>query len=113
MPLPVWWAKGLFMTIYSQHANRGKVQILATYQGPGGVVSSTVTSLGSSDEAAPLVDALNRIPALAELPMSVSYRRGRGFQPYPSRHIDALTESHARVGLSVRGAQPVVRVRVF
>jgi len=30
------------MTVYSQHANRGKTRILATYQGPGGVESSTL-----------------------------------------------------------------------
>lgn len=31
------WSKGVLMTVYSQHANRGKTQILATYQGQGGV----------------------------------------------------------------------------
>jgi hypothetical protein len=89
-------AKGISVTIYSQHANRGKVQILATYRGPGGVVSSTVTSLGSSDEAAPLVDALNRVSALATLPMSVFDMRGHRVRSYPSRHIDALTDVQVR-----------------
>jgi hypothetical protein len=87
------------MTIYSQHANRGKVQILATYQGPGGVMSSTVTSLGSPDEAGPLVDALNRVSALAELPLSVSDRRGHRVRSYPSGHIEALSDKRARGGL--------------
>ena len=36
------------MTIYSQHANRGKTQILAAYQGSGGVVSKTVTSVSET-----------------------------------------------------------------
>ncbi|HEV2345505.1 MAG TPA: hypothetical protein VGS97_15510 [Actinocrinis sp.] len=87
------------MTIYSQHANRGKVQILATYQGPGGVTSSTVTSLGSSDQVAPLVDALNRVSAFAELPMAVSDTRGQRVRSYPSRHVEALTDRDARSGL--------------
>ncbi|MGH7510946.1 MAG: hypothetical protein ACREMZ_15980 [Gemmatimonadales bacterium] len=47
------------MTIYSQHPQRGKVQILASYRGPSGVVSSTVTSVDSATTAAPIVDALN------------------------------------------------------
>jgi hypothetical protein len=84
------------MTIYSQHANRGKVQILATYQGPGGVMSSTVTSLGSFDEAVPLVDALNRVSALAELPMSVYDRRGHRVRSYPASHVEALADRQAR-----------------
>jgi hypothetical protein len=84
------------MTIYSQHANRGKIQILATYQGPGGVASSTVTSLGSSDQAAGLVDVLNRVSALATMPMSVFDMRGSRVRSYPSTHIDTLTESQAR-----------------
>lgn len=87
------------MTIYSQHANRGKVQILATYQGPGGVMSSTVTSLGSSDEAVSLVDVLNRVSALAELPMSVYDRRGHRVRSYPSSHVEALATKQAREGL--------------
>lgn len=87
------------MTIYSQHMNRGKVQILATYQGPGGVMSSTVTSLGSFDEAAPLVDALNRVSALAELPMSVSDRRGHRVRSYPTSHVEALVDRQVRDSL--------------
>lgn len=84
------------MTIYSQHANRGKVQILATYQAPDGAVSSTVTSLGSADEAAPLVEALNRVSALATVPLSVFDMRGRRVRSYPVRHVGALTDPAAR-----------------
>jgi hypothetical protein len=91
--------KGAPMAIYSQHANRGKIQILATYQGPGGVVSSTVTSLGSADLAVPLVDALNRISALATLPLSVFFIRDRRAHSYPTGHITALTDQTARSSL--------------
>lgn len=87
------------MTIYSQHANRGKVQILATYRGPGGTESSTVTSVGSAELASPLVDVLNRISALATMPLSVFDMRGRRVQSYPVGHIYALTDSAAREGL--------------
>ncbi|WP_328846889.1 hypothetical protein [Streptomyces sp. NBC_00258] len=91
------------MTIYSQHANRGKTQILASYQGLDGVVSSTVTSLGDSRLAAPIVDALNRISALATVPVSVHDRRERRSGYYPSEHLAALTDPAARAGL-VSGA---------
>ncbi|WP_405954221.1 hypothetical protein [Streptomyces phaeochromogenes] len=87
------------MTIYSQHANRGKTQILASYQGPDGVVSTTVTSLGDSRLAAPIVDALNRISALATVPVSVHDRRARHVGYYPSKHLAALTDPAARAGL--------------
>ncbi|KUL54917.1 hypothetical protein ADL22_02085 [Streptomyces sp. NRRL F-4489] len=87
------------MTIYSQHANRGKTQILATYQGPGGLRSSTVTSLSSPALAAPVVDALNRISALATVPVSVHDRRDGDVDSYPTRHLGALTERSARAEL--------------
>lgn len=87
------------MTIYSQHANRGKVQILATYLGPGGTESSTVTSVGSAELASLLVDALNRISALATMPLSVFDMRGRRVESYPVGHIYALTNPAAREGL--------------
>ncbi|WP_282202045.1 hypothetical protein [Kitasatospora fiedleri] len=87
------------MTIYSQHANRGKSQILATYQAPDGVASSTVTSLSSPALAAPIVDALNRISALATVPLSVYDRRDRGFNDYPRTHLGALTNRDTRAAL--------------
>ncbi|WP_327679245.1 hypothetical protein [Kitasatospora sp. NBC_00458] len=87
------------MTIYSQHANRGKSQILATYQGPDGVASSTVTSLSSPALAAPIVDALNRISALATVPLSVFDRRNRGVNRYPRTHLAALTNRDLRADL--------------
>ncbi|GHE02943.1 hypothetical protein [Streptomyces alanosinicus] len=87
------------MTIYSQHANRGKTQILATYQGSYGVVSKTVTSLGDPRLAAPIVDALNRISAFATVPVSVHDRRERRMDYYPHKHLAALTDAAARAGL--------------
>uniref|UniRef100_A0AAU2V813 Uncharacterized protein n=1 Tax=Streptomyces sp. NBC_00003 TaxID=2903608 RepID=A0AAU2V813_9ACTN len=87
------------MTIYSQHANRGKTQILATYQGPGGVESSTVTSLATSALAAPIVDALNRISALTTVPVSVHDCRDRGVADYPTKHLAALTDATSRADL--------------
>lgn len=87
------------MAIYSQHANRGKTQILATYQGPDGVVSKTVTSLGDSRPAAPIVDALNRISAFATVPVSVHDRREQRADYYPRRHLAALTDTAARADL--------------
>lgn len=87
------------MTIYSQHANRGKIQILATYEGSAGITSSTVTSLATEDAAGPLVDALNRISALTTVPISVYDRRGDGFDHYPTMHLAALTDRQARSGL--------------
>ncbi|GEC05026.1 hypothetical protein SSP24_26810 [Streptomyces spinoverrucosus] len=77
------------LTIYSQHANRGKTQILATYQGPDGVVSKTVTSLGDSRLAGPIVDALNRISAFATVPVSVHDCREQRVDYYPRKHLAA------------------------
>ncbi|MFJ5119648.1 hypothetical protein [Kitasatospora sp. NPDC088548] len=87
------------MTIYSQHANRGKTQILATYQGPGGVMSSTVTSLSAPALAAPIVEALNRISALVTVPVSVRDHRDRGVNRYPRTHLAALTNRDSRADL--------------
>lgn len=92
------------MTIYSLHANRGKTQILATFDSPKGVASSTVTSLSSPDLAAPIVDALNRISALATVPLSIFDRRERKVNRYPQRHLAALTDREARVDLLLTGA---------
>ncbi|AXB43596.1 hypothetical protein [Amycolatopsis albispora] len=87
------------MTVYSDHANRGKVQILATYQGPAGVTSATVTSVEDLALAAPIVGALNRISACATVPVSVwDDRRGR-FDEYPADHLAALTDRDARPSL--------------
>ncbi|MFE0379809.1 hypothetical protein ACFW1M_30585 [Streptomyces inhibens] len=87
------------MTVYSQHANRGKTQILATYQGSGGVVSSTVTSLGDPALAAPITDALNRISALATVPLSVHDLRDHHVASYPTKHLAALTDRASRADL--------------
>lgn len=84
------------MTIYSQHANRGKVQILATYHRPAGVMSSTVTSVDEAALAGPIVDTLNRISACATVPVSVWDERGRRFKRYPTDHLAALTDRDAR-----------------
>ncbi len=89
----------LAMTIYSQHPQRGKVQLLASYRAPSGVVSSTVTSVGSAMTAAPIVDALNRISACASVPVSVYDMRGSGYNHYPQGHLAALTDRDARTGL--------------
>ncbi|MGA4838843.1 hypothetical protein [Streptomyces sp. G45] len=91
------------MTIYSQHANRGKNQILATYQGPDGVASKTVTSLGDSRLSTPIVDALNRISAFITVPVSIHDRRGRRVGYYPRKHLAALTDTAAR-GELLKGA---------
>ncbi len=87
------------MTIYSQHPSRGKVQVLATYRGLGGIVSSTVTSVEDATLAAPIVDALNRISACATVPVSVWDDRGGRFAHYPSEHLAALVDQEARSGL--------------
>ncbi|MGK4579402.1 hypothetical protein [Kitasatospora sp. HPMI-4] len=87
------------MTIYSQHANRGKTQILATYQGSAGVASSTVTSLNSPSLAAPIIDALNRVSALTTVPLSVWDGRDGGVNRYPRTHLAALTNRDSRDGL--------------
>lgn len=87
------------MTVYSQHPNRGKTQILATYNGVGGITSSTVTSLPDAALAAPLVNALNEISALATVPVSVHDRRRDDFGYYPSEHLSALVDRNARADL--------------
>ncbi|MGI8451743.1 MAG: hypothetical protein ACR2MP_32060 [Streptosporangiaceae bacterium] len=79
------------MAIYSQHANRGKVQILATYNGKAGVTSSTVTSVDGAATAAPIIDALNRISACATMPVSVQDRRISTYTEYPRTHLEAIT----------------------
>lgn len=91
------------MTIYSQHPNRGKVQALATFRGPTGVVSSTVTSIDDTMLAAQIVDALNRISACATVPVSVYDERDDGFNHYPRTHLAALTDQSARPAL-LKGA---------
>lgn len=91
--------KGHLVTIYSQHPNRGKVQVLATYRGPAGVVSSTVTSVDDAALAAPIVDALNRISACVTVPISVYDTRSGRFEHYPAEHLVALTDRNARVDL--------------
>ncbi|MEV0275063.1 hypothetical protein AB0I22_01565 [Streptomyces sp. NPDC050610] len=87
------------MTIYCQHANRGKTQILAVYRDGGDVGSSTVTSLDSPDLAAPVVEALNRISALATVPVSIFDERERRVASYPTEHLAALTDRTARADL--------------
>lgn len=87
------------MTIYSQHPNRGKVQILATYYGPVGVVSSTVTSVDDATIAEPIVDSLNRVSACATVPVSVHDTRDDRFGHYPAQHLEALIDRSARPDL--------------
>lgn len=87
------------MTIYCQHAHRGKTQILAVYRSGDDVVSSTVTSLESPDLAAPVIDALNRISALAAVPVSIFDERERRVASYPVDHLAALTDRAARADL--------------
>lgn len=72
---------------------------MASYRAPGGVVSSTVTSVESTATAAPIVDALNRISASASVPVSVYDMRGRGFNDYPQKHLAALTDRNMRADL--------------
>ncbi|MGQ0718844.1 MAG: hypothetical protein ACT4NP_16340 [Pseudonocardiales bacterium] len=87
------------MTIYSQHPNRGKVQILATYRGPVGVMSSTVTSVDDAELAEPIVDALNRISACATVPVSVWDIRDDRIDRYPREQLAALIDRSARAAL--------------
>ncbi|MFG2652925.1 hypothetical protein [Streptomyces sp. NPDC048436] len=91
--------KGVCMTIYCQHATRGKTQILAVYRREDDAVSSTVTSLGSAGLAAPIVEALNRISALATVPLGLFDERRRRVARYPTEHLAALTDRAARAGL--------------
>lgn len=88
------------MTIYSQHANRGKIQILATYDGDKGVTSSTVTSVDDDAAAAAIVDALNQISASATMPVSIHDERpDRSSHFYPGEHLVALTDPSRRADL--------------
>ncbi len=87
------------MTIYSLHANRGKTQILATYDGDLGVTSSTVTSVDDAAATAAIVDALNRVSAAACVPISVWDERSEHSARYPSMHLAAITEPGRRVEL--------------
>lgn len=75
------------------------MQILATYHGPAGVMSSTVTSVDDAALAAPIVAALNRVSACATVPISVWDRRGRRVGRYPTEHLAALTDRTAQHGL--------------
>jgi hypothetical protein len=87
------------MTIYSRHANRGKVQILATYNGSAGVISSTVTSVDDSAIASLIVDALNRISSCATVPVSVRDERTSAHARYPHTHLEAITDRDRRAEL--------------
>jgi hypothetical protein len=91
--------KGYLMTIYSQHANRGKIQVLATYDGEAGVVSSTVTSVDDGTAATAIVDALNRISASASVPVSIRDERSESYARYPSGHLAAITDPSRRADL--------------
>ncbi|MEU8278394.1 hypothetical protein ACFYOK_35570 [Microbispora bryophytorum] len=91
------------MTIYSQHSNRGKVQILATYRAPDGVRSVTVTSVEDAVLAKPLVSALNRISAYATAPITVWDERKDRVASYPAGHLAALVDQNAREDL-LKGA---------
>ncbi|MEV6986500.1 hypothetical protein AB0M95_35300 [Sphaerisporangium sp. NPDC051017] len=91
------------MAIYSQHANRGKTQILATYRAPDGVRSVTVTSVENTALATPLVSALNRISAYATVPIAVRDERGERVARYPADHLAALVDQNARENL-LKGA---------
>jgi hypothetical protein len=87
------------MTIYSQHANCGKIEILATYNGDAGIISSTVTSVDDATAAAAIVDALNRASASASVPVSVRDERSESYARYPSGHLAAITDPARRAGL--------------
>jgi hypothetical protein len=87
------------MTIYSQHANRGKIQILATYNSDAGVTSSTVTSVDDAAVAAAIVDALNRVSQSASMPVSVRDERSESYARYPSGHLAAVTDQSLRADL--------------
>jgi len=87
------------MTIYSQHANRGKIQILATYNGDSGVTSSTVTSVDDVGAAAAIIDALNRLSESASVPISVWDERSGAYTRYPSEHLAAIADPSRRADL--------------
>lgn len=84
------------MTIYSHHAHRGKVQILATFRGRSGLASSTVTSVESVALAEPIVDALNRVSASATTPVSTWDTRFEPADDYPRDHLDVLSNPKER-----------------
>jgi hypothetical protein len=88
----------VFLTIYSVHHARGKVQILATYEGSSGVVSTTVTSVETLDLATPIVDALNLAATCVARPLGLHEFDAR-VSSYPSDHIDALINDSARAAL--------------
>jgi hypothetical protein len=88
--------KGIPVTIYSQHANRGKTQILATFTGASGITSTTVTSVDDAALAAPIVDALNRVSACATVPVSIHYSRGGHVRQYPWEHLAVLADRGRR-----------------
>ena len=90
------------MTIYSQHANRDKIQILATYEGLLGVTSTTATSVSDATEAEHIVDTPNSISALA----SGSRRCSRSCQ-ISTRTSVATTHGYLdRLGSTVRQVDP-------
>lgn len=91
------------MTIYSQHPSRGKVQVLATFHGPDGVASETVTSVESGELAGPLVEALNRVSAAATTPVCLHDQRRDKLDRYPHSHLAALTDPEVREDL-LKGA---------
>lgn len=84
------------MTIYSQHPNRGKIQILATYSTEEGLHSSTVTSVDASELAEPIVDALNRISACLTVPACVWDTRHQDINSYPYEHLAAAVDRSRR-----------------
>lgn len=86
------------VTIYSAHRSRGKVQVLATYDGPDGVVSTTVTSVDTMALARPIVAALNQVSATATRPFGIHELDAR-VRSYPSGHLDALVDKTARDAL--------------
>ncbi|GAB2860056.1 hypothetical protein GCM10022221_69540 [Actinocorallia aurea] len=91
------------MTIYSQHPSRGKVQILATYRTTDGLTSETVTSVATPSLAAPITDALNRVSALATVPISTPDKRGDRWTTHPSDHLASLADPGTREAL-LKGA---------
>ncbi|WP_327402285.1 hypothetical protein OG194_20570 [Streptomyces sp. NBC_01288] len=58
-----------------------------------------MTSLADSALAAPIVDALNQISALATVPLSIHDLRGRRVANYPRKHLVALTDRTSRADL--------------
>jgi len=80
------------VTVYSQHPNRGKNQILASYRNDSGVVSTTVTSVDDASLASRIADALNRISASATVPLSVRDERDDDLKRYPTQHIPTISD---------------------